>query len=371
MASNDKRAYWSGFFGGVVFEESWKPKSKAYNVRTYISYMLARTQSMFEYDGLPETIPQRSFELMLQTNGNVCVAEYGGSLYAFVGGPGGEPDVYYMPTIYVVANPALKMSETYKIGENCVMIGSDSLYMGLMPMFRRYATQLVESDLSMHIATVMQRVLAMLSASDDKTKKSAEKYINDIFEGQLGIVAESAFLDGIRAQPLATSNTRVLTELIEQHQYIKASWLNDIGLNANFNMKREALNSSESSLNQDSLLPLVDDMLRCRQRGVEAVNAMFGTNISVKLSSSWEDNQQEIEAEHAAILAGAGVAGEEPTDEVADDTSEDEPETTEDKAEETTEEETSLEEKAEELIEAAEEIVEEVSGDEMESAPET
>jgi hypothetical protein len=37
----------------------------------------------------------------------------------------------------------------------------------------------------------------------------------------------------------------------------------------------------------------VDDMLECRQAGIDEVNKMFGTNISVELSSAWSDNQFE------------------------------------------------------------------------------
>ena len=121
-------------------------------------------------------------------------------------------------------------------------------------------------------------------------------------KGKLGVIAETAFLDGVRAQPYGTTgNSNVLTNLIELEQYFKASWFNELGLNANYNMKRESLNSSESQLNNDALLPLVDDMLECRKRGIEQVNAMFGTEISVSLASSWEDNAQEIEREQENI----------------------------------------------------------------------
>ena len=54
-------------------------------------------------------------------------------------------------------------------------------------------------------------------------------------------------------------------------------------------------------MNNDALLPLVDDMLKCRERAIEKVNEMFGTEISVSLASSWEDNAQEIELEHEQL----------------------------------------------------------------------
>lgn len=78
---------------------------------------------------------------------------------------------------------------------------------------------------------------------------------------------------------------------------MKASWYNEIGLNANYNMKREKLSTTESQMNNDALLPLVDDMLESRRVGLEKINAMFGTDISVEFASSWEKLIEEFQAE--------------------------------------------------------------------------
>ena len=179
---------------------------------------------------------------------------------------------------------------------------NDSLYLGLLPMFSRYASAMTENELSMKLAIINSRIVDLISAPDDRTRASAEKFLEDIASGKPGVIAENAFLDGIRAQPYGnTANSNALTNLIETEQYFKASWFNELGLNANYNMKRESLNTSESQMNNDALLPLVDDMLKCRERAVEKVNEMFGTEISVSLASSWEDNEQEIELEHQQI----------------------------------------------------------------------
>lgn len=281
-------------------------------IRQHISYMLNRTQSMFRWDGLPETIPERSLELFLQTNGNVCFYKYNGDLYVFTGGMGGEPDAYYMPTVYTIANPALKLSKSLKIGSECVVMSNDSLYLGLIPLFTRYASGMTENELSMKIAIINSRIVDLISAPDDRTRASAEKFLKDIADGKSGVIAENAFLDGIRAQPYGTTaNSNALTNLIEMEQYLKASWFNELGLNANYNMKRESLNTSESQMNNDALLPLVDDMLKCRERAVDEVNKMFGTEISVSLASSWEDNEQEIELEHEQISGQPETDGDE------------------------------------------------------------
>ena len=271
-------------------------------VSTHISYMINRTQSMFNWEGLPDTIPQRILELYLQINGNICFYKYQGNIYIFTGGMGGEPDEYYRPTIYTIANPYLKISKELRIDIDCALMYNDSLLIGLLPMFERYATAISETELSIDISTVNSRIIDLITAPDDRTKASAEKYLSDIRDGKQGIIAENSFLDGLRSQPYgSTGNTNNITNLIELLQYQKASWYNELGLNANYNMKRESINSGESQLNNDALLPLIDDMLNCRKFGAEKVNAMFGTNISVSLASSWEDNQKELDAEQENI----------------------------------------------------------------------
>lgn len=287
------------YFDGILIEP-YNFSDKKTSVNNYIKYMLARTQSMFKYDNLPDTIPQRMLELYLQSKGNCVITKVDGELYALVGGLGGEPDAYYRPTLYTVANPFLKFNKVLKINEDCVLIYNDSLMTGLMPMFSRYATQLVENDISMNIADINSRIISLISATDDRTRTSAEQYLKNVTEGKLGIIADNSLIndDSIKAQVFGNSSSSdTIKNLIEYHQYIKASWFNDLGLNANYNMKREAINSSESALNDDALLPLIDDMLKCRKDAVDKINEMYGTNITVSLNSSWEDNVKELELE--------------------------------------------------------------------------
>ena len=91
------------------------------------------------------------------------------------------------------------------------------------------------------------------------------------------------------------SSQMQLKDTIETKQYLMGSWLNELGLNANYNMKREAINESEADLNEDSLLPMIDDMLEQRKLLCENLNKKFGTNISVELSSSWKKIRKEID----------------------------------------------------------------------------
>ena len=272
-------------------------------LRHYIIYMLNRTQKIFEYDGLPDTIPKRMLEFLLQVNGFACICKVNGDLYAMRGGLGGEPDAYYQPTICVVANPALKFDKSLKIHEDCVIVRNDSFRYGLIPMFRRYATAMVENDISFRMASINTRIQTLLTAPDDATRAAAEKYLDDVAGGKLGAIQVNEFLNGVQALPM-TNSVRTFTDLIEYQQYIKASWFNEIGLNANYNMKREKLSTTESQMNSDALLPLVDDMLENRQTCLDEVNKLFGTNITVRFASSWEKLIEEFQMESNQLDGG-------------------------------------------------------------------
>lgn len=250
--------------------------------------MLNKCVNMFIFENLPDTISQRDLNLMLICGGFVAFTEINGKYYVFNGGLGGEPNVYYMPTIFTLANPALNISKNLKIDEDCIIIPSDSLYMGLLPIIEKYANLLTETELSLYLNLVNTRIIQLICAGDDDTKDSAKLFLQQIQQGDLGVIAENAFLDGVRTLPYSNTINHI-KDIIECLQYTKASFLNEIGINANFNMKREALNSAESGLNEHALKLLVDDMLKCRERAIEKINTKYNLNIQVKLNPIWED----------------------------------------------------------------------------------
>lgn len=278
---------------------------KSKSSESIICYMLARLQKMFKYDGLPESIPRQYLENYLLVNGHCVIGRdlrhpEDENIYAFVGAAGGEPDIYYRPTRYMVANPSLQTSNQYYISTtdpnhepNAVLVRNDTMWQGLYPMMARYASLIAENLLTIRTADVMLRVLALITAPDDSSRLAADQFLKDIQDGHLASIAENRFLDGIKMQNPPSNNGSYLTQFIELHQYLVGSFYNEVGLNANYNMKREALSESETGLNDDSLMPLCEDMLRCRQEDMDRVNAMFGTSIQVSLDSSWLENEIE------------------------------------------------------------------------------
>ena len=302
MANIDTRSLWLFGYKGTILE------NKPMLVDSYFKYMMNKTIRMFEYKNLPETIPQRELELILQVCRFVIVTKAptddGEKLFVFYGGLGGLPNEYYQPTQAIVSNPYLKFTDVLDLDDyiknngNAIVGWNDSMHIGLFSLNNKYASLLAETDLTLKYQLINMRFNNVLTADNDSTKESLETMYQKVADGTgFGIVVTKKFMEETNVDKIelrSAHNSVNLKDIIETKQYLMGSWLNELGLNANYNMKREAINESEADLNEDSLLPMIDDMLNQRKLLVDGINAKFGTNIEVELSSSWKKIRKEI-----------------------------------------------------------------------------
>ena len=147
------------------------------------------------------------------------------------------------------------------------------------------------------------RIPTIAVTNDDTTKTAFDTFMNNIANGEIATALNGTKLfDALKGVPYNNQHLGMLKEVIECKQYLKASFENSIGLNANYNMKRESLNDDEIALNDDNLLPNVDEMKRSRERGYDLLNyvskKLYNENvIEFDLYSSWKNKQKEIEIE--------------------------------------------------------------------------
>ena len=287
------------------FSDKYKLNKKEL-VNSYIRYMLNRTQDMFEYKGLPESIPKKNLELYLQTKGFVVIPSKNiDKPVAMYGGLGGVPNEYYMPTIAIVNNPYLKYNESLTIGKDCIVIYNDSTITGLMPMFEKYALLLAECDLSINMINKTNRIDNVIECGDSNTEAAALKFIEDIENGELSHIVSKKFIDEslLKIHSLSKTTDNLL-KLIELRNYIESSWYIDLGLNSNYNMKRESLTDSETEVDTYTLTPLIKNMLEERQNGIKRINEKWNLNISVDLGGSWKKLFNKILSDNEGVEDG-------------------------------------------------------------------
>lgn len=254
--------------------------------------MLNKSLTMFEWKNLPETLPAVEIEKQLQTNGYSIIAKVQGNVYAFQGGFSGQ-DPYNQPTKAIVNNPSLNYNGTFTINEDCVIIKNDDMQQGLIHIYNKYGTLLIENQITMLMTDYNYRMPFTISSKDDSTTQSAREYLQKVIDGSLGVIGEAKLFDALKVTPTNNKGVNSFADLYGYQQFIEAQLNNTIGLATNNNMKRERLTTNEIEVNKNASYPLIDNMLRNRKQAVEKINKMFDLDIDVEFSSIWNGTNED------------------------------------------------------------------------------
>lgn len=289
-------------------------------IRGNLDWLLNKTAVMFEYDNLPPTIPTIALERLLQWCGSCVIwrvpsahkpVGYGasfncsslvdqtsesGQLYAFKYTLADAPDPYDEPFRVVITSPGFSptISETLEINKDVAIIRNDTNYIGLYNLHKKYAELLAEAEISLRSTLLVLRDQLLFVAKTEKQRRAVDAYINAREVGKPSFITANDL--GTPLETLIQNSRSNSVELaVNGLQAIKAAWYNEIGLNPSFSMKREYTSAQEIDTQTDLLMPIIDDMYESRRIGIENVNALFGTNISVRKSSAWKMKEKSIE----------------------------------------------------------------------------
>lgn len=280
--------------------------------------LLNKTAQMFEYENLPATLPKMALEYLLQTAGSAAiwnppptytpvgygpmfsypalVTNTGPAIYAFTYTLADAPDPYDEPYKVVITSPGFRptISETLELNKDCVIMRNDTYMRGLSWLHRKYAYLLTEAEISLRATLICLRDQLTFIAKTEPQRAAVSKYIQDREEGKPAAILAPDLGSPLEALQ-ADGRTNAVELAVNGRQAIYAAWYNEIGLNPSFSLKREYTSAQEIDTNTDLLTPTIDDMLVCREMACEAINAMFGTNITVSKSSAWKLKSDQIE----------------------------------------------------------------------------
>lgn len=291
------------------FSEKRKNR-KTLLTRYNIVMMLRRTLQMFDWKiewrgETCKTIDKRNLELLVQSTGLAGLVEIDGNIYALFGTMGGQPNWNYMPTKFIFVNAYLNQSGERNIYDlkdggkkNCVIIPNDSMYQGMIPVLSYHSELITEIELTKKAVLVWARAPHTFTAPTSNGVEDIKSYLKDLEKGNLSAIYDRNMLKDMKDLGSDTSISRgSVTQILEALQYEKASLFNDIGLEMNYNMKRETITSSEAQLGEGSLKPLPDDMMDMRKIACKEANELWGgdLNIEVEFASSWRDLHTSIE----------------------------------------------------------------------------
>jgi hypothetical protein len=248
--------------------------------------------SMFDYENLPPMLPQREIESnLILTNHCVVFQDEKNQLITASTNVYGF-DVYYNPTEAVYANPMLKFKKL-TIGMNCEIIYNNNLkdninYIpsdgGLKSFIFRYSRMLADIESTINIYTVNSRLTSYPVASNDKVAQSIKSFFRKVKSGRNAVISDDAIIQEFRNVDINRASMKDgINDLLIARDKILEQFYRDIGVRM-YNPKKAQVTEDEIEVNNQLLLISKDDMLKQREDGVNRINDMFGTSITVKIN---------------------------------------------------------------------------------------
>lgn len=246
---------------------------------------------MYIYDGLPESIPAQYIERELIMFGYAPIFEIDGILNTAEGSLSGVGR-YYLPTTFTYAVPWLRGG--YRtVDKNCVIIwnSKQDIYAraGFRDLISRYARQLADIESSINVVIVNQRATKMDVVADSQTAAEINRARDAIEAGSHYTVNQKSIIDRYFPKEWAASPvSNQITQMIDARDRILSNFLEEIGVKSINMNKKERMITTEVTADTQLLTVNVEDMLSERKAGIDRVNKMFGTNITVKRNPVYE-----------------------------------------------------------------------------------
>ena len=287
---------------GFIYRGEYRGVSNVQdNFDLYFDMLVNKVCNLFKWENLPETIDERWLMMQLMLSGRVCWFNHKGRIYALNGSWGGEPNVYYRPTQFIVANPVIggkTLTVVNKDGSNSIdkLTGilmpltdadyfNDSERGGLYRLIYQTAGLLADNISSLNVSQINGRVSQIWTADNDAMARTVEEVVRDIYEGHPYRVVSQDILNKVNAVPTAqTGQSNTLLNLIEAHRAFLQDFYSELGIGYAGNMKRERINEAEIGLQKGNLDINIFTMKKNLQAAVEKINELFGTDISVDIN---------------------------------------------------------------------------------------
>ena len=264
-------------------------RNRLVSSQAHIDYLHVKVLEIFRYSGLDLTLPKRILESRVTQDGFTVVYEHEGNLYCTQTLPSGKQDVYgeHHEVHFTHSNEGESIPMTRTIGVDAVMVRNDAAHIGLDPLISEFAAFEAQAKVSFLEHFTMLRSTHIIQAKDQRSYASAMEFEQQIRNGVPTIVLSEDIAGGGMDVFQTPSSPNSTSELISLVQFITSRYYSELGITLNNNMKSQYVNEAE--MNKSTGMPLIYNMLACRQEAVDEINALFGRDIKVCLSEEWND----------------------------------------------------------------------------------
>ena len=262
----------------------------------WIHQLLEKCIMIFDWKGLPKTLPEHELEKLLITYGYGGVVNTDKGIICTYGSMHGVTmydDIFHY---FTFANPYVT-GGTFPIysflNENgkSVIAKNNSLMNPLKELICRYARQLSDIDASINICTVNTRAMTTDVASTQPVAESVKLVRKKQQLGYYDCVIDQGIFENLKSLSNVTSGgNKSIEDLLLCRESTLRAFYREIGVQMS-NNKRERMITDEVNSESQLLLINIKDMLAKRKECAEQLNECFGLNASVEISEEFKPGE--------------------------------------------------------------------------------
>ena len=260
----------------------------ALTVNDYYERLKLIALSLFEWDGLPESCNARFLEMTLYTYGRALfINDPETGFLNMRCTPSGILNNYDEPVSYTAYSTVYNRDFTR---DECVLIRNNYLERPTDNSVLLFATRLTEAERTIDTNVKAQKTPVLIRC-DEKDRLTMKNLYKD-YEGNEPFIlgGKSLNIEGLKV--LKTDAPFVADKLQVYKQQIWNEALTFFGINNTNTEKRERLITDEVNANNEVISINAEAMLLTRQEAANAINKLYGLNVTVKMRSFQVEDEQ-------------------------------------------------------------------------------
>lgn len=242
---------------------------------------------MFEYEGLPETVPGTELEkitLLMGKAGVLYTEKYG--FAAVPAQPYGVGIYPSYPPRAIWSTPLIKGDGL--VNKDICIIRNNSSMWPIDATVDRYARMLADVESTLALTLVNVRQPAIAAAPDESTALSYQAVQLAMRLGDTEAILNRSILDDVKTiDAVHTIPTTLLTDIIQAREELLSQFFAEFGV-ASRQSKKAPMTISEVESDVQLMTVNVIDMLESRRESINNLNRVFNISAAVKLNPAYK-----------------------------------------------------------------------------------
>lgn len=222
---------------------------------------------------------------------------------------GGALNIFYQPTKALFTDPSNTVNKfEYKIydpatkkkgDEYCAVVKLTPDAGGIWDIIQHYAVELALLDCSIQSSIISAKLAKVMGASTKAGAQALKEAVDNINKGEIAVVLDKRIMndrtkggnavDPITVYEYFNSNNYLTDKLLQDRANILSEFDTEIGISSLPYQKKERMVVNEAESKEEESQARINLWIDTMNEGLNLVNEMWGTNLSVGLNKFGKD----------------------------------------------------------------------------------